>query len=64
MIISPEEKRALRRLQADRMLKKKELAEQLGITRSTLRNIINNDEPQKVNTRTYQNIAKTIASNY
>jgi len=64
MILSPEEKKALRRLQADKMMKQKELAQQLGITARTLRLITNNNEPQKVNMKTYQSIAKTIATNY
>lgn len=64
MIISPEEKRALRRLQADKRLKQKELSKQIGIADKTLRLIINNDEPQKVNNKTYQKIMRAIANNY
>ena len=63
-MISPTEKRALRRLQADQCLRQGELAKQIGVTDKTLRLIINNDEPQKINNTTYQKIMRAIAENY
>ena len=64
MVITPEEKRALRRVGADRMLCQKDLAKLLGIQRQTVARILNNTEKQEVNRTTYQKIAKLIASNY
>jgi len=64
VFISSKEKRALRRLQADKMLTKTELAQQLGLTRKTLGGLLNNNEPQKVKNSTYQKIMRAIAENY
>jgi len=64
MTISPQQKRALRRVGADRRLTKTQLANELGITRMTLRLIINNDEPQEIRSATYQKIADLIAEHY
>jgi len=60
MIITSKEKRALRTLQADKRLTKTQLADELGITRQTLRHIIDNDEPQRVNSKVYQSIIKLL----
>jgi len=62
--LSLEEIRALRRYQADNRFTKEQLAKALGLGRSTILVITNSDQPIKVNTKTYQAIARAIASNY
>ena len=64
MIISQTEKKALRRVQADNKLTKEQMAIRVGVSAKTLRLILNNDEPQKINNTTYKKIARCIASNY
>lgn len=64
MTLSLEEIRALRRYQADNRFTKEQLAKALGLGRSTILVITNSDQPIKVNTKTYQAIARAIASNY
>ena len=64
MILTIEQKRALRRLQADKMLKQKELSEKLGLNPKTLGNILNSDLPQKVSRKTYEKVVQAICENF
>lgn len=64
MILTSENKRALRRVKADRMLNNVQLAQELGVARETLQRIINNPGAENVRPTTYQKIMQFITENY
>lgn len=64
MQLSTNEKRSLRRLQADLMLNKKQLADYVGLSVKTVEYLTKDEAPQEVKLTTYKKIMTAINNNY
>jgi hypothetical protein len=63
-LLTPEMKKALRRVQADRFMTKKELAKVLGVTEKTAQSLTRDNEPQEVKNKVFNAVVSAIAENY
>ena len=61
--LTPEMKKALRRVQADRLMTKKELAKVLGVTEKTAQSLTRDNEPQEVKNKVFNAVVSAIAEN-
>ncbi|HAP14794.1 MAG TPA: hypothetical protein DCZ00_06190 [Lactococcus sp.] len=57
-------KRALRRVQADKFMTKKDLANVLGVTEKTAQSLTRDNEPQEVKNKVFTAVVSVIAENY
>ncbi|WP_251422175.1 MULTISPECIES: hypothetical protein [Lactococcus] len=62
--LTPEMKRALRRVQADKFMTKKDLANVLGVTEKTAQSLTRDNEPQEVKNKVFTAVVSVIAENY
>lgn len=62
--LTPEMKKALRRMQADNLMTKKELAKVLGVTEKTAQSLTRDNDPQNVKTKVFNAVVSAIAKNY
>ena len=62
--LTPEMKKALRRLQADKFMTKKDLAEVLGVAEKTAQSLTRDNEPQEVKNKVFNAVVSIIAENY
>ena len=63
-LLTPEMKKALRRLQADELMTKKELAKHLGVSESTAKTLTKDKEPLIVKTKVFNAVISAIAESY
>ena len=63
-ILTPEMKKALRRVQADKLMTKKDLAKVLGVTEKTAQSLTRDNEPQEVKNKVFNAVVSVIAENY
>ena len=61
--LTPEMKKALRRVQADRLMTKKELAKVLGGTEKTAQSLTRDNKPQEVKNKVFNAVVSAIAEN-
>ena len=52
-LLTPEMKKALRQVQADKLLNKKELAKYIGVSENTAKSITKDNEPQNVKNKVF-----------
>lgn len=64
MLLTKENKRALKRIKGERNLNYKELAVLVGIHCNTVRRIIRNIESEEVRAKTYSAISQFISKHY
>lgn len=62
-LLTPEMKKALRRVQADKLLNKKDLAKYIGVSESTAKSITKDNEPQNVKNKVFNAVVSAIAKN-
>ncbi|CDI48019.1 putative bacteriophage bIL310 repressor [Lactococcus lactis subsp. lactis Dephy 1] len=62
-LLTPEMKKALRRVQADKLLNKKDLAKYIGVSESTAKSITKDNEPQNVKNKVFNAVVSAIADN-
>ncbi|MGL4248307.1 MAG: helix-turn-helix domain-containing protein [Lactococcus garvieae] len=62
--LTSEMKKALRRLQADKFMTKKDLAKVLGVTEKTAQSLTRDNEPQEVKNKVFNAVVSAIAENY
>ena len=62
-LLTPEMKKALRRVQADKLLNKKDLAKYIGVSESTAKSITKDNEPQNVKNKVFNAVVSAIAEN-
>lgn len=62
--LTSEMKKALRRVQADKLMTKKELAKVLGVTEKTAQSLTRDNEPQEVKNKVFKAVVSAIAENY
>lgn len=62
--LTPEMKKALRHLQADKFMTKKDLAKVLGVTEKTAQSLTRDNKPQEVKNKVFNAVASAIAENY
>ena len=62
-LLTPEMKKALRRVQADKLLNKKELAKYIGVSENTAKSITKDNEPQNVKNKVFNAVVSAIAEN-
>ena len=62
-LLTPEMKKALRRVQADKFLTKKQLAEYIGVSESTAIYLTKDNEPQNVKNKVFNAVVSAIAEN-
>ena len=62
-LLTPEMKKALRRVQADKFLTKKQLAEYIGVSESTAIYLTKDNEPQNVKNKVFYAVVSAIAEN-
>ena len=63
-LLTPEMKKALRRVQADKLMTKKDLAKVLSVTEKTAQSITKDNEPQEVKNKVFNAVVSVIAENY
>lgn len=63
MLLTENQKRALRRVQADKLMNKRQLAEHLGLSHKTVEYLTKDNEPQNVQKATYEKISAFLAEN-
>jgi hypothetical protein len=63
-LLTPEMKKALRRLKVDKLMNNKQLARQIGISESTVAYLTRDNEPQNVKTKVFNAVVSAIAENY
>lgn len=63
-LITPEMKKALRRLQADELMTKKDLAKYLGVSESTAKTLTKDKEPLSVKNKVFNAVISAIAESY
>lgn len=63
-LLQPETKRALRRLQADKLMTKKQLAEYIGVSEQTAQTLTKNDEPYNVKMTVYEKVMTALSKSY
>ena len=63
-LLTPEMKNALRRVQADKLMTKKDLAKVLGVTEKTAQSLTRDNEPQEVKNKVFNAVVSVIAENY
>ncbi|EHE92384.1 hypothetical protein EFO20_11395 [Lactococcus lactis] len=56
-------KKALRRVQADKLMTKKDLAKVLGVTEKTAQSLTRDNEPQEVKNKVFNAVVSAIAEN-
>lgn len=64
MLLTKENKRALKRIKGEQVLTYQELAEAVGVHSNTIRKIIKNTEAEEVKSKTFQAISQFISKNY
>lgn len=64
MLLTTENKRALKRLKGEKNLTYKSLAHLIGVHDNTIRRIIKSDEAEEIKTVTYTKIMQFISKNY
>ncbi|MCT0038297.1 hypothetical protein EFO38_11275 [Lactococcus lactis] len=57
-------KKALRRVQADKLMTKKDLAKVLGVTEKTAQSLTRDNEPQEMKNKVFNAVVSVIAENY
>ncbi|NHI76900.1 hypothetical protein ET012_02550 [Lactococcus petauri] len=57
-------KKALRRVQADKLMTKKDLAKVLGVTEKTAQSLTRDNESQAVKNKVFNAVVSVIAENY
>lgn len=62
--LTPEMKKALRRVQADKFMTKKDLAKVLGVTEKTAQSLTRDNESQEVKNKVFNAVVSVIAENY
>lgn len=62
-LLTPEMKKALRRVQADKLMTKKDLAKVLGVTEKTAQSLTRDNEPQEVKNKVFNAVVSAIAEN-
>lgn len=62
--LTSEMKKALRRVQADKLLTKKDLAKVLGVTEKTAQSLTRDNKPQEVKNKVFNAVVSAIAENY
>lgn len=62
--LTPEMKKALRRVQADKFMTKKDLAKVLGVTEKTAQSLTRDNESQEVKNKVFKAVVSVIAENY
>lgn len=62
--LTSEMKKALRRLQADKFMTKKDLAKVLGVTEKTAQSLTRDNKPQEVKNKVFNAVVSAIAENY
>ena len=62
-LLTPEMKKALRRVQADKLLTKKDLAKVVGVTEKTAQSLTRDNEPQEVKNKVFNAVVSAIAEN-
>lgn len=62
--LTAEMKKALRRVQADKFMTKKDLAKVLGVTEKTAQSLTRDNESQEVKNKVFNAVISVIAENY
>lgn len=62
--LTPEMKKALRRVQADKLMTKKQLAQYIGVSESTAIYLTRDNKPQEVKNKVFNAVTSAIAENY
>lgn len=62
--LTPEMKKALRRLKVDKLMNNKQLARKLDISESTIAYLTRDNEPQNVKNKVFNAVVSAIAENY
>lgn len=62
-LLTPEMKKALRRVQADKLMTKKDLAKVSGVTEKTAQSLTRDNEPQEVKNKVFNAVVSAIAEN-
>ena len=63
-LLTTEMKKALRRLQADELMTKKDLAKYLGVSESTAKTLTKDKEPLNVKTKVFNAVISAISESY
>ncbi len=63
-LLTPEMRKALRRVQADEMMTKKDLAKRLGVSEKTAQTLTKDKEPLNVKNKVFNAVVSAIAENY
>lgn len=63
-LLTPEMKKALRRVQADKLLNKKQFARYIGVSENTMKSLTKDNEPQEVKNKVFNAVVSVIAENY
>ena len=63
-LLTPEMKKDLRRLKADEIMTKKDLAKYLGVSESTAKTLTKDKEPLNVKTKVFNAVVSAIAESY
>lgn len=61
--LTSEMKKALRRVQADKFMTKKDLAKVLGVTEKTAQSLTRDNEPQEVKNKVFNAVVSVISEN-
>ncbi|WP_058211329.1 helix-turn-helix domain-containing protein [Lactococcus lactis] len=64
MLLTQENKRALKRIKGEQNLNYRELADLVGVHNNTIRRIIKNHDPEDVRPKTFSAISQFISKNY
>lgn len=63
-LLTPEMRKALRRVQADEMMTKKDLAKRLGVSEKTAQTLTKDKKPLNVKNKVFNAVVSAIAENY
>lgn len=63
-LLTPEMRKALRRMQADELMTKKDLATRLGVSEKTAQTLTKDKEPLNVKTKVFNAVVSAIVESY
>lgn len=63
-LLTPEMRKALRRMQADELMTKRDLASRLGVSEKTAQTLTKDKEPLNVKTKVFNAVISAISENY
>ncbi|MGO2799601.1 MAG: hypothetical protein ACTIAW_11040 [Lactococcus lactis] len=63
-LLTPEMRKALRRMQADELMTKRDLASRLGVSEKTAQTLTKDKEPLNVKTKVFNAVISAISESY